>query len=419
MKKVISTVVILLLSACAGQQRQTNELAKQLYYQPPQQVLTQLQTFEPPNRDIAQYQLNLGILQLLSADFSAAIATLSEAKKVMSDLSATSVSENLAAGTVNETLRSYSGYPTDRVMVHNMLALAYLLSNDIYAARVEMLQADIAMKKLATKGSLSGQLVSAHLLAAIIYEMLDEQSNALISYSNSEKILIKRNLSVPFALQQSLLRMSYEVDKEGQYANYAKRYLQFRVPVNNNNTQVFSLYFDGIVSHKEQASIVVPSFNGKQLIRISMPAYHSYAKQITHAKLFDASQQFTTELIENLETLVREDLDKEYPSILLLTTTRAIAKYKLVEESSQKDPLLGSLINIATLLTEVADLRSWNMLPSNIQFAYLETTEAEVMINIANIRQEIVPLKANSKNLLLMTNLKTPIFHFSNRSGHN
>ncbi|WP_413699053.1 COG3014 family protein [Psychromonas sp. KJ10-10] len=413
MKKIISIIVVFLLTACTAQHRQSNELATQLNYQSPQQVLSKLQNIEPPERDLAQYQLNLGLLQFLSADFTSAIESLSKAKKQMLALSAISISENAIAGTVNETLRSYSGYPTDRVMVHNMLALSYLFNHDIDAARVEMLQADIEMKKLVVKDSLSGQLASAHLLTAIIYEFLNEQSNALISYRKTEEILMARNIRIPLGLKESLLRMSYEVDPKGLYSIYTKRYSPLTVSHENNKTQVYSLFFDGVVSHKEQASILVPSFNGEQLIRISMPTYYDYSKPVAHATLFDATQQFTTELIENLETLVREDLDKDYPSILLYTTTRAVAKYQLVEKSGQQDPLLGSLINIATILTEVADLRSWNMLPSNIQFAYMETTDEELLVETANIKQANISLKKNAKNLLLISHLQTPIFHYS------
>jgi hypothetical protein len=412
MKNIILSFIIVLLSACAGQQRESNQLANQLYQQSPQQVLTQLQTIDPPDRDYAQFHLNVGLLQLLSGNFPTSIETLTLAKKEMSVLAATSVSENLEAGTINETLRSYNGYPTDRVMVHNMLALSYLFNNDIDGARVEMLQADISMKKLASGKSLNGQLVSTHILAGIIYELLEEQSNALISYKHAEKILAERTLGIPVGLKKSLLRMSYAVDKKGQYNTYAKRYSGFPTPIKNNQTQVFSLYFDGVVSNKIQNSIMVPSGNGDQLIRISMPAYPSSNYRITPVKLKDKNQKVSTELIENLEVSVRDDLAKEYPSILLLTITRALAKYELVDKAVEKDSLLGALVNLATVFTEIADLRSWNMLPSNIQFAYLETSENKLIIDSAKITPQEVELQPGSKNLLLISSLETRVFHY-------
>ena len=412
MKRIIYCFVIVLLSACAGQQRETNKLANQLHQQKPQHILEQLQATEPPERDYAQFHLNIGLLQLLAGDFPGSIESLTQAKKEMAVLAATSVSENAAAGTVNETLRSYSGYPTDRVMVHNILALSYLFNGDIDGARVEMLQADISMKKLANKKSLIGQLSTTHLLAGIIYELLDEQSNALISYRHAESILTQRKLAIPVGLKKSLLRMSYLVDRKGQYDVYKKRYSGFPTPSKNSNTQVFSLYFDGIVSNKIQNSIMVPSGNDEQLIRISMPAYPKVNYRISRAQLIDDKQQMSTELVENIEVSVREDLGKEYPSILLLTTTRALAKYEVVDKANQKDSLFGVLVNLVTVLTEIADLRSWNMLPSNIQFAYLETQNETINVNTpTNVMQQIT-LTKGSKNVLLMSSLDTPIFHY-------
>jgi len=413
MKKILLTSLFFLLTACAVQHRETNKLASQLYLQTPQQVLLQMQKIEPPERDYAQYHLNIGLLQLFSSDFKSAIDSLSQAKKEMAALAAISISENAAAGTINETLRSYSGYPTDRVMVHNMLALSYLFNDDIDGARVEMLQADIAMKKLATKSTLSGQLASTHLISGIIYEMLDEQSNALISYRHSEQLIKQRNLTVPIGLQKSLLRLSYRVDRNGQYELYKEQYSGFPTPlVNNNGKQIFSLYFDGVVSHKIENSLLVPSGNGEQLIRISMPAYPNVKRVSKYAKINDTNAQVSTELIENLDKTVREDLAEEYPSILLLTTTRAIAKYELVSQADKQDSLLGALVNLATVLTEVADLRSWNILPSSIQFAYLETNDTEITINTVNKVDQTISLSNGSKNLLLISSLDTPVFHY-------
>lgn len=412
MKKIILASIFVLLTACAGHQRESNQLANLLHQQPPQQVLAKLQSTEPPERDYAQFHLNVGLLQLLSSDFPGAIESFTQAKKEMAVLEATSISENAAAGTVNETLRSYSGYPTDRVMIHNMLALSYLFNDDIGGARVEMLQADISMKKLYKKDSLNGQLASTHLLSGIIYEMLDEQSNALISYKLSEDIIKKRQLSVPVGLQQALLRLSYAVDRNGQYADYKKRYSGFSTPISNNASQVFSLYFDSVVSNKIENSLLVPSGNNEQLIRISMPAYPKSNYRMARAKVTDAVSQVSTELIENLEVSVREDLSKEYPSILLLTTTRAIAKYELVSQANEQDSLLGALVNLATVLSEVADLRSWNMLPSTIQFAYLETTDNEITVDRVSAAQEKISLNIGSTNLLLISSLQTPVFHY-------
>ena len=403
-------VLLLLLTGCVAQQN-NNKLANELRQTSPEHILSILQENKPDTSDIAQYYLNLGYLQLLSGEFTSAIESLSTANNEMQLLSAISITENVAAGTVNETLRRYSGYPLDRVMVHNMLALSYLFNQDIEGARIEMLQADVEMKKLSEGEDLSGQLASTHLLSAIIYELLDERSDAFISYQLTENILNKRQIGLPEGLKLGLLRASKKMGNDQEYDRYSKLYPSLAKKTNLNK-QVFILYFNGVVSNKEQRSIVVPSFNGRQLIRVSVPDYPNTRILQQQANISDGIHRVNSALIENIDTLAREDLDKEYPSILLLTTTRAVAKYKLVEEAQKKDPLLGALLNLATLLSEVADLRSWNMLPATVQFGYLETSFDNIAISTNNQSENPVNLNQGKQHVILATGLSDKIFHY-------
>jgi len=400
---------VFLLSGCA--QHNNNRLADDLQFETPESILSALQETKPNDRDIAQYYLNLGYLQLLSGQFPASIESLLIAKKQMQILAATSVSENIGAGTINETLRSYSGYPLDRVMVHNMLALSYLFNQDIEGSRVEMLQADVAMKKLADNDSLSGQLASTHLLSAIIYELLDERSNAFISYQLAENILNQREMPLPTGLKLGLLRMSLKMGNDQAYQRYSQSYPDLVKQIKAKE-QVFVLYFNGVVSNKIQASLTVPSFNGQQLIRIAMPTYPERLPRPLHAQISDVEQLVRSEVAEDVNVIAREDLDKEYPSILLLTTTRAIAKYQVVQETKKKDQLLGTLLNFATLLSEVADLRSWNMLPATIQFAYLETNSDDIFLSTPKTTQIDVDLNVGNQHVILVTNLSDKVLHY-------
>ena len=412
MKKTLVIFFITLLTGCAAQQRENNEIANSLNQTPPQAVLKEFQKSEPSDTDIAQYHLNEGILQFKTGDFPAAIKTLEKAKKEMAAVQATSVSETAAAATVNETFRAYSGYPTDRVMVHNILALSYLFNDDIDGARVEMLQAEVSMKKLTDGKSLLGQLASAYIISGIIYELLDEQSNALISYQKADEILHAHKLETPTALKQALLRMSYLVDKNTRYASYKKSFPGFPTPIKNNKSALFILYFDGVVDHKNEVTVMVPNHDNEQLIRISMPNYRKEDTRISRGKITANNSQLTTQMVENLEVQAREDLSDIYPSILLMTTSRALLKYQTVKKANNQSSLIGVLVNIMTVISEVADLRSWNMLPSNIQFAYVETNDETVTLGSANTASQQVHIKPNSENLLLINSLTSDVFHY-------
>jgi hypothetical protein len=50
-----------------------------------------------------------------------------------------------------------------------------------------------------------------------------------------------------------------------------------------------------------------------------------------------------------------------------MTLARILAKQQAVRAAQRDSELAGILANLATIFTEVADTRSWNMLPSSIQ----------------------------------------------------
>lgn len=340
------------------------------------------------------------------------MSRLARLKKEIQLVQATSITENIAAGSVSEVLRSYSGSPTDLVMLHNILALSYLFNNDIDNARVEMLQADVSMKKLASKEALTGELASTHLLSAIIYELLDEQSNALISYRKVSEVMDKNDIALPVSLQKALLRMSAKLGATAQYRDYQKQFPQVHLSKNKNAGQIFILYFDGVVSPKKQTSMMVPSFNGEQLIRIVLPAYPRLASASTQAQVSFSQNTENTQLVESIDSLARADLKAQFPGILLATTSRAVLKYQLVSQAHSADPLLGLIANMATVLTEVADLRSWNMLPANIQFAYIDGPGELLQISYPKHQIEKINIKQGSHNLLLINSLSDHIYHY-------
>lgn len=401
-----------LLFGCAGQQQVSNQLAYSLNSNPPEIILTKLSKIKPVKRDIVQYQLNIGLLQLLSGKFKASIETLTSAKKEMQLVQASSISENFAAGSVSEVLRSYSGSKTDLVMVHNILALSYLFNDDIDNARVEMLQADVSMKELANNEALSGQLASTHLLSAIIYELLDEQSNALISYRDVSDVMQKNGIALPVALKKALLRMSYKLGATAQYRAYKKQFPKVHITKKDKEGQIFILYFDGVVSAKKETAIMVPNYNADHLIRIALPTYPRLDNASTQVKLSFKNTEENTQIIENENCLARADLKADLPAMLVATTTRAVLKYKLVSKANESSPALGILANLAAVLSEVADLRSWNMLPANIQFAYIEGSGESLHIQYSNRKTQTIKIKKGSYNLFLINSLSDHIYHY-------
>lgn len=368
-KTALTVLLPVLLQACAVHQQKVNSLAEQLERSTPEATLLSLQSTNSPEHDRAQYLLNSGLLKSITGDFEGAIHDLQSAKDTLNSLQATSVSENLGAATINETLRSYDGSASERVLLHVLLSINYMMLNDLDAARVEVLQADVVMKELAREDKPIGQLASAHYIAGLIYELGGELDDAMISYRKAANIMALRNMSPPPALKKTLLSLSQRLGLDEEYTKYREQFDSAVKPPTPDAAEIVVIYWDGVVTSKRgnSLSVWVPTLN--QAVSLALPYYPPSNYVEKPFTLSISGQYHRTETIEDIEALLREDMDDESAAIYAMTLARMVSKYKIVKSAGNQDDSLGLFINIFTVLSEVADTRSWNMLPSSIQFA--------------------------------------------------
>ncbi len=350
-------------------QKEMNILAEQLEHSSPEATLHSLQSTSPPERDRAQYLLNTGLLKSTIGDFDGANRSLLNAKAILNDLQAISISGTLGASIINETLRSYDGSASERVLLHVLLSINYLMLNDLDAARVEVLQADVVMSELAREGEPIGQLASAHYIAGLIYELGGEFDDAMISYRKAANIMALRNMESPPALEKSLFDLSQRLELHEENARYRERFSVAVNPPVEGTAEIIVIYWDGVVTSKQgnYLSVWVPELD--QAVSLALPYYppSSYLKNPLILSL--AGQHHRTEVVEDIEMLSRMDLEDESAAIYTMTLARMVNKYALVESAGNQSDGLGLFINIIAMLSESADIRSWNMLPSSIQFA--------------------------------------------------
>jgi hypothetical protein len=378
----IMALLCSILSGCATSNRNMSEVANQLRHNlPVESAITKLEAIKVERQSTAQHQLNLGYLQLVSGDYQNALANFEQAKITMASLQAISLSENLQSATINETGRSYSGWPTDRVLVHGMMAMAYLLNNDLNGARVEILQADTQMNKLAeadTK-SLQGQLAFVRYLAGVIYELNEEYDSALISYRMAFDILTARNETIPTPLQQNLIDLTASIGLEQESKQYQK---SFRLAVSaqqENKQYIFA--FDGVVTQMKEAKSVLLWDIDDVYLSVALPKFprNNYVALTSYS--LDGRGEISTQSIESIESRARDDLQARMPKITAMALARAGAKYQTVKELNKKDNVLGAFANVLSIVSEVADLRHWSMLPSSIQIATSYGTAAALQLS--------------------------------------
>jgi len=427
-RKTLLTVLLpVLLQACAVQQQKINSLADQLELSTPEATLLSLQSISPPERDRAQYLLNTGLLKSITGDFEGANSDLQSAKSILNDLQAVSVTENLGAAMVNETLRSYDGSASERVLLHLLLSINYLMLNNLDAARVEVLQADIVMKALAREDRPIGQLASAHYIAGLVYELGSELDDAMISYRKAANIMALRNMPPPPALKSSLLSLSKRLGLDEEYEKYREQFTFAANPPIADAAEIVVIYWDGVVTGKRgnSLSVWVPALN--QAVSMALPYYPPSNYVENPFILSMAGQLHRTEPIEDVEALLREDLDDESAAIYAMTLARMVAKYELVKSAGNQNDGLGLFINIITMLSEAADTRSWNMLPSSIQFARFSLPAGEYALPLphyagaqqAGLAETKLVVSAGEKIVLFVPGVSRKIFSYTRALPQN
>ncbi len=365
---ILLALLSFILSGCAASNRDMSDVANQLRHNlPVESALTKIQAVQVESQSIAQHQLNVGYLQLLNGDYNNALINFEQAKKTMAALQATSITENLSSATVNETLRSYSGWPTDQVLVHGMMAMAYLFNNDLNGARVEILQADVSMNKLsASKGS-QGQLAFVRYLAGVIYELNNEYDSALISYRMALTILTRDNETIPLSLRQSLIDLTARNGLNSESKSYQKK---FRLePSKPHSNKQFIFAFDGVVTQMQQAKTTLWWDIDDVYLSVALPKFPRNNYIASPFYITSKNGEISTQTIESIEKRAREDLQARMPQISATALARAGAKFQTVKELNKKDNVLGAFANVLTIISEVADLRHWSLLPSSIQTA--------------------------------------------------
>ena len=409
-KKTLLTVLMpVFLQACAIQHQQVNSLAEQLDQSTPSATLLSLQEISPPARDRAQYLLNTGLLKSVTGDFEGGIDDLQNAKDILNNLQAVSVSENLAAATINETLRGYDGSASERVLLHELLSINYLMLDDLDAARVEVLQAAVVMDELATEEKPVGQLASAHYIAGLVYELGGELDNARISYRKAANLMTLRNLSLPSFLQNGQGSLGSDLGMDESADQYREQAFLPAEPPDPNTAEIIVIYWDGVVTSKRgtSTSVWVPSMN--QVVSLALPHYppSDYVHQPFTLNI--AGQQYRTETIEDIEALLREDLDGESAAIYAMTLARIVSKHQFVKSANEQNSGLALFANIVTMLTESADIRSWNMLPSTIQIGRFSLPAGEYSLPYP-LNPESLPASPAESKLAVSPGEKVVLF---------
>jgi len=383
---IIMAAIFLLLSGCASYSQSFQDVEHKLLSNDPAGALDVLEKQSHRDRDLFLYVSNKAMLLRMLNRFEESNAEIEKAKAIIEKYSATSLTEVSSSFIINDATSTYIGTPVEQVMLHIYAALNYLEMNELDSARIEILQADIRLRTLMQDNPDSPLSIDpfAHYLSGIIYEDLGEWSDAMIAYRKAYDAYQMHsklyNISVPEQLKRALLLMSHKVglsDETRKYENEFKLQLDSLQTDNENTAEIIFIFHNGIAPIKRESSINVIEPSSGQLIRISVPRYEKRGSVIANVRIrLEQTDQdpdnkliVKTEKTEDISMLEIESLNAQMGAITARAIARAVAKHSASDEAGKQNGWAGLVVNIAGVLTERADTRSWLTLPAEIQTA--------------------------------------------------
>ncbi|HEX7043029.1 MAG TPA: hypothetical protein VF203_00305 [Burkholderiales bacterium] len=377
----------LLAAGCATWTQSFREIERHLAAERYAEALEALERQGDADREPLLYQLNKGMLLHMAGRYAASNDAFEQAKRLIEHYSALSLREQGAMFVINDAASAYAGEEHEHVLVHLYAALNYLALGDRTGARVEALQVDLRLREQAARGG-SDYVESAfaRYLAGMIYEDLGEWSDALIAYRKSyeayQRYRERYGIGIPEPLKHDLLRLTQYLGLRDEQRRYQEAFgiaeWTDHAAWRRQGELVFILHNGLAPTKQEQVAAVLDPTSG-HYYAIALPYYRPSPPAIRAARLEVNGIAVETEVYEDVQALAKRTLDLKMPAITARALARMVVKARIAKAAreqarrSNDNSLAGLLLSltteVATVVTERADTRSWATLPSNIQLA--------------------------------------------------
>ena len=387
-------LIISLMIGCAGYKFQ--EVIEPLETGKAENAYTYLQKHAPKEPDIP-HQFELGLVAHYANHFAESSAALDIAGNIAEDRYTKSVSKELGSLVTSEKLRPYAATQYERLLSHYYSALNYIYLNQLDGALVECRRATALINYFKGEDEKYDFLGTGFLalLSGMFFEASGEWNDALISYKQAaeyyENAAEKTGVETPKDIGNALVRLTRRLGFTDEFERYREQYGE-PLSYPENTGELILFYESGYVPRKRQEALTfpilkkddvedekfVPTLIGREgmifedveleyLLRVAIPTIGSHRPRFTGIQVAVGKQKpMRGVLVEDVENIAIETFNAQRPMILLRTLVRAVGKYLLTRQANKQHEALGLLTNLAGVLTEQADTRSWQTLPNQI-----------------------------------------------------
>jgi len=385
------------------------------------------------------YLLEKGTLKHLEGQFDESNQIFDKANSIFDEndqrakISVGKILEGGGSLIINDKMRAYEGEPYERILMHSLQAINYLMLNLKEEARIEIKRAyeeskilvqlrekEIENCRVYAKGKSINEdsLLATSLgsifsqkslndlrkrtinpyqnaftsyLSSIVYEMNNNFNDAYIDCISAYEI--DPNLNTPKKDLARLASMSGLLEQKEEWDKIFG--LNEKHP--EKSGELIILFQCGLAAHKEQIwfPIPIPIHDHKTntysivTINISFPRYVSSEFSANKIDIIINGQpKYSTEVMADLDTIALQNFYDRLPAMLIRLCIRAslkaTAEYNLKNQLGKVGNIdvSSSLSSAAMAFTEQADLRSWLLAPANLQFCRCKLPAGEQPIDL-------------------------------------
>ncbi len=303
------------------------------------------------------------------------------------------MSSEVGAALYNETTLSYKGYGYEKFLIHIYKAINYLMLGDLEGAGVEIRRLDerrkIEMEE--HERALSDADEAAHEQDLKKDQLSDVTSQVIKAYGPAYALAESVTNLYLSAFGSYLSSLHYDLD--GSYSEalidcrrviaQAPNFESARIDavsygaddINRPPTEFdlsqsgdLLIFFQcGLSPEKKEIFIPIPTGDG--WLAVAFPIYQTVPTDLKQAVVYiDGEQAGITGMLSNIEAKQIRNLVDQIPVMIVRQAVRVIIKGVVLHEASKQAGVWGELaMSLYNTISEQADLRSWLLLPQNIQ----------------------------------------------------
>jgi len=406
-------LIVLLITGCAGYKFQ--EVKTDLETGKPADAYNYLKKHAPKKSDIPHHY-ELGLTSHYANLFPESSKAFEQAEMIAEDRFTKSVSKEALSLITTDKLRPYAGTRYERLLSHYYHALNYFYLNKLDDALVECRRATNLIQYFKGEDNEYNFFGTGFLASfcGMVFEAAREWNDAFISYRQAEEYYKNAakltGVPMPKEVGHSLVRLSRKLGFTEEYERYRKQYNEPAL-LPENHGELILFYETGYVPRKREETLtfpilktdkvdkdnadkfavtlrtreglVVEEIKLEYLLHVAMPVIRSNRPQFAGIRVSAGEEVADGVLIEDIETLAIETLESERPITLIRTLVRALLKYLTFREAKKQNKVLGAVVNLAGVLTESADTRSWQTLPNQIFMVRMSLPAGTHKVNLS------------------------------------